>query len=234
MGATSASSSYMYLDEDATLTRPCVLYEVDVLQDFELKRRIYENRELFYGSDGNEVEADDSDIKEIETGVVRGKAILLDNLKGRSDLDIEIAETKKRYSSIDTACDDLCAILAGITRSAADCKMFDATIMDAASKTLTGIQELRQGLLKSLCDKSKSAEEEINKKDTIIRKLGRVYGILKSASLGYLCPVCLSRNVNVFCDPCGHTFCNDCMKADYCYLCRAKVKTTRKLFMSSC
>jgi hypothetical protein len=47
------------------------------------------------------------------------------------------------------------------------------------------------------------------------------------------CPVCLVHQVNMFIDPCGHTFCDACMSKcgdNECCVCRGFIKAKRKLF----
>lgn len=47
------------------------------------------------------------------------------------------------------------------------------------------------------------------------------------------CPVCLCRQVSMFIDPCGHTFCSTCIgKCDEhsCCICRGEIHGKRKLF----
>lgn len=47
-----------------------------------------------------------------------------------------------------------------------------------------------------------------------------------------MCPVCMHRPLDVFCDPCGHTFCRECatITEGTCFMCRAAVAQVRKLY----
>lgn len=65
-----------------------------------------------------------------------------------------------------------------------------------------------------------------------IKKLGFLYSFQKNKSIGYPCPVCLSAEVTQFCDPCGHTYCNTCLRSTYCYICRLKIEKKHKIFFS--
>lgn len=47
------------------------------------------------------------------------------------------------------------------------------------------------------------------------------------------CPVCLVNQVSMFVDPCGHTFCRNCMDKcgdNECCVCRGSIRSKRKLF----
>ena len=62
-----------------------------------------------------------------------------------------------------------------------------------------------------------------------------------------ICPVCFTKTVDHFIDPCGHTFCKDCIQSlrnnpnqdlyeigrndnSQCCYCREKIKTIRQLY----
>lgn len=77
--------------------------------------------------------------------------------------------------------------------------------------------------------------------DPIEKKLADNYGWIRknSTMLGVRCasearcPVCLTQNVSMFIDPCGHTFCTSCISRcgdDECCICRTAIRVKRKLF----
>ena len=45
-----------------------------------------------------------------------------------------------------------------------------------------------------------------------------------------VCPICMNAGVEVFCNPCGHTYCSACIQSDKCYLCRMKIIKIQRLF----
>ena len=65
-----------------------------------------------------------------------------------------------------------------------------------------------------------------------LKRLGSFYTFSKQMSLGHHCPICYHNEVDVFCDPCGHTYCHRCVKTTYCYICRQKINKTHKLFFT--
>lgn len=60
----------------------------------------------------------------------------------------------------------------------------------------------------------------------LLRRMRGAYGILKPA---HGCPVCMNRDVNMYCDPCGHCFCDRCIRGAFCYICRADIKRVRPI-----
>jgi hypothetical protein len=45
------------------------------------------------------------------------------------------------------------------------------------------------------------------------------------------CTICFNNTISHCCNPCGHTYCTDCIdKTDNCYICRAIIHNNIKLF----
>jgi hypothetical protein len=46
------------------------------------------------------------------------------------------------------------------------------------------------------------------------------------------CPICYENKINSCCIPCGHTYCNKCIKnTDNCYICRRYISRNIKIFI---
>lgn len=66
-----------------------------------------------------------------------------------------------------------------------------------------------------------------------IKKLFSALSIPKALSTyTFNCPICMAERVQLFCDPCGHTYCNKCLKSTNCYICRMKIKKTNPIFFT--
>lgn len=219
----------MYIGDDDSITRPCVFYEVDVNQDFELKQKIYENQELFFKPQEDTNTSKPTEIQEIEDNVKKGRDMLLTTIKSRNELEIQrnhvktnIKESLKAYDLIFSEV----SFLAGILRK------YDIPEEDVVSALFEKSRQLKSKVCVALREKKNDIEQRINEYDNTIRQLGNVYGILKSAGLNYMCSICLTNTVDVFCDPCGHTYCESCIKSNYCFLCRVKIDKVKKLYLS--
>ena len=61
---------------------------------------------------------------------------------------------------------------------------------------------------------------------------------LNSMNVTNTCPTCLSKPVNIYLNPCGHTLCDDCYdRISYdnerkCFLCRTRVMNKSPLYFS--
>ena len=102
-------------------------------------------------------------------------------------------------------------------------------------------------LIESLKQKSKSIEENdriveskkryINSRKKILKYLDFIKKI-NSMNVGNVCPLCLTNNVNIYLNPCGHTCCDDCYERlvstheKKCFLCRNHILNTNPLYFS--
>lgn len=96
-------------------------------------------------------------------------------------------------------------------------------ILDTFCNRITDVLSVR------LEEKEKTMRECRKK----IKTLSFLYSYSKNnIGGGYPCPICLTSEVTQFCDPCGHTYCNSCLKANHCYICRAWVDKRHRIFFN--
>lgn len=87
-------------------------------------------------------------------------------------------------------------------------------------------------LLLEIEKKIESLRGELKKSKQKIKTYMDVFSFTNGFSMGHPCPICLTSEVKLFCEPCGHTYCNNCMKSAHCYICRTKITKTHKLFFT--
>ena len=47
-----------------------------------------------------------------------------------------------------------------------------------------------------------------------------------------ICPICCENKIDRCCDPCGHTYCDKCIKKSYyCYICKRYINKTIKIYI---
>lgn len=80
----------------------------------------------------------------------------------------------------------------------------------------------------------KIVEENKNTHLLKIRQLVKTYKTIKEVNSTHICPICLSSNVESFLIPCGHTFCDKCIKKIRlsCFICRQEVQRVSQLFFT--
>lgn len=107
----------------------------------------------------------------------------------------------------------------------------------------TTFKELTDSVIEQLLEKETNALEDLqsqqglvqikkDKLECLINYLLKTYNILKSTQILHLCPVCLTNEIDVFLNPCGHTLCRSCCKITFCHMCRTKVKEIKSLYYS--
>jgi hypothetical protein len=79
-----------------------------------------------------------------------------------------------------------------------------------------------------VAEKRNKLEDDMQSFSTIVKRIGKAYGVFKKTTRG--CPICLTRDVNMFCDPCGHCFCDKCVRGTFCYICRSDIKRISPLY----
>lgn len=94
------------------------------------------------------------------------------------------------------------------------------------------IQQLRETMLANVNACLANNDEKLSGARTKLRMLSHCCSISNQIGQNYYCPICYQKEVDVFCDPCGHTFCKGCIKTNYCYLCRSKINKVSKLFFT--
>ena len=72
------------------------------------------------------------------------------------------------------------------------------------------------------------------KKWNICRQIITQYNNFKSDTQDPMCAICLTEPVSTAIVPCGHTFCNSCIKKQNttCYMCRGTIRERIKLFFT--
>jgi hypothetical protein len=72
----------------------------------------------------------------------------------------------------------------------------------------------------------------LNESAKKLKAMTSIYKDVRAATFGPICPVCMHREVETYLDPCGHTFCNSCVRSSHCYICRVRIKNKNKLYFT--
>lgn len=97
--------------------------------------------------------------------------------------------------------------------------------IDEFSKTLTTrLENIKCSLIKERDD----ATMKLN-------SLRPLFTIVENGSGFRACPICLQHEVQSYVTPCGHTFCNTCLKRaakSDCYMCRKRILSIQPIYFS--
>jgi hypothetical protein len=178
---------------------------------------------LLYGLSEEDVQ----NLSTIDETVIKGKVLLLDTLKDYNECKDKIHEinktihiTEKSIVNIKHQLQHLTDVhqeLEGITNE------FLNKLLEKQEEIISSLQT-EAGLL--ICNRDKL--------EAIIRSLGKTYNVIKNTPMHHTCPICITREVDVYLEPCGHTLCKSCSKVQntHCHMCRTKIRSNRNIYYS--
>lgn len=172
---------------------------------------------------------DIEELQKINESVVIGKQKLLDCLKKYNDCCERHSEqekmshiTQKSFESIYNHITSLSELYQSVKET---CKTHN--IIDT-------LKTLEDEIMSEIgCDLALTQIEK-DRAESSIKYLAKTYGILKDAPLTHTCPVCITNEVDMYLEPCGHTLCHYCLqqKPTYCHMCRTKIRLAKSLYYS--
>lgn len=208
---------------------------------YNLRKRLYENKDTFYTVCASQdtskfdsliTEEDKKEFSEINEYVQKGKDILMKELAKSQKLSsekMELVDMEQKAKSICYESQKNLELLKHVfIDNNIDTTELDEHI-DTTSFSLGSIYDIIQ---KNVDGKRTALEEEINKSLAKLTILSKSYNIIKNTTMGHICPICLTNEVDRFCDPCGHSFCSKCIQSTYCYMCRVKINRTKPIYFS--
>ncbi len=205
-------------------------------EKFQLRKKLYENRDTLFELKKYDDTILDSienknDFIELRKNVDKGKEILINELKKHKELalkKIEINEFETITKSLCYECESKINLLKTYFQNHTNVSTELQDYSDGIYYSLSQINDL---IDKTVSEKNDTIKKDIEQNAAIIKYMADTYNTLKTSQLGHICPICLSNEVDIFCDPCGHCFCSKCLSnTQYCYMCRLKINKIRHLF----
>jgi hypothetical protein len=158
-----------------------------------------------------------------------------ENVKMGKDL---LIKTLREY---DSCKDELYEINKNIDITQSTIKQITQQLQYLSS--LLELNDITKDVIRNLLDKQETIISDLQSKagllickrdklEAIIRSLGHTYNIIKNAPIHHTCPICITHEVDVYLEPCGHTLCKYCNKNTYCHMCRTKIRTTKNIYYS--
>lgn len=201
----------------------------DINNEFNMKRRMYENSEAFFSNMGDS-ENSDADILELRTTVLKGQRMLRGEILKYSSLKAQIDLTTKLN-------DDFHEHIVQMKRSLLFMDQLEITHqhykadIDALHKQLDAFDcKIKDHIELQMVDTKKEYETSFTK----LVQLKSVYQVLRDSDISFVCPICLNAHVDSFLVPCGHTFCKECIRTNVerCHMCRHTFNKIGNLYYS--
>lgn len=174
-----------------------------------------------HGATEDEIEQ----IKLINTNIKKGRDLLSKTLREYDVCLDEITQTKANIKITNNTMNDIrqqCESLSRIHNELDGMMSNFLTSLLEKQEIITTELQTNIGLL--VCKKDKL--------EATLRALGSSYNILKNAPMHHTCPICITHEVDVYLEPCGHTLCRHCNRSPYCHMCRTPIKGKRSLYYS--
>ena len=206
----------------------------DVQKMFELRKQLYEHRNKLIDTESEDGIPQESkkELDEINENVLKGQSLLereLETFRKLTKEKVDLKDFEIHAKSTCLECQKMMSQLI-IHFENQDIKTTELqTFIDEVIYYIGQVYNIVEDNVKS---KNDSLSSRIQKNASYLKYLSDTYKVLRGTNIGYVCVVCMHNEVNVFCDPCGHSFCNKCMTASYCHMCRRKVNTIRNLYFS--
>jgi len=212
MTITNSVSEGINVLEQMNTTIP----NASVQEDFNLRSKLYENKELF--DDLPQPIEKDNDIEQLETMVTKGQQMLKDKIIEYSKLKGTLEQIQKDKHVFN----DQNAIIKRSLMFMGEMNIEDTSIKTDIDNIYNQVDTLNKKINcvydQKLIDTRVGFDETTNK----LLQLRKVYQVLKDSDVSYTCPICLVKQVEMFLVPCGHCFCALCMgKIErQCFMCR--------------
>jgi predicted O-linked N-acetylglucosamine transferase (SPINDLY family) len=176
---------------------------------------------LLYGLSEQEVQ----NLNTIDETVSKGKELLLKTLKDYDDCKNEIHRINKRIHNTEETIRKIREQLRYLTELHTELfainEDFVNRLLEKQEQIVSELQT-EAGLL--ICNRDRL--------EAIIRSLGKTYNVIKNTPMHHTCPICITREVDVYLEPCGHTICRECNKNTHCHMCRTKIRTSKSIYYS--
>lgn len=178
---------------------------------------------LLYGLSEEEV----NNLKKIDETVIKGKEFLLNTLKEYNECKNKIYEINKNIHITEKSIINIKQQLQNLTDVHQELKAI-------TNEFLSKLLEKQEVIISNLQTEAGLLIVNRDKLEAIIRSLGITYNVIKNTPMNHTCPICISREVDVYLEPCGHTLCKTCsrMQNTHCHMCRTKIRTTRNIYYS--
>lgn len=187
-----------------------------------------------YDSDEVHEEKDvemDAELVQINESIQRAKLLVEESLISYHTWKDEEREHTRLKDLLGTTLDDMVLRLEFLAD--AFTKRFpESTVSPSLEEVEDQLRALRASMMKPIQEKLNMVQKEVASSKRTLHTLANFVNLSRQLSGKNMCPICYQQDVDVYCDPCGHTFCQKCVKANYCYLCRTKIQKVQKLYFT--
>lgn len=180
--------------------------------------------------------ADIEKYEHLEKEIVEAKEILKEKVEHYvsckeqlTKLDNASSLTRNLVAALQFALEKICSMVSSYAENDDNSEFENHVIILKAS--IDSIEGLSNKRFDSRKERIKSS---LNSCTQVIKHLYKSYQSIKEVSLVHICPICLNNSVSSFLIPCGHTFCDNCIKKirTSCFICRQDIQRFSQLYFN--
>ena len=178
---------------------------------------------LLYGLSEEEV----NNLKRIDDSVMKGKQLLINTLKEYDECKNKIHEINKNIHITEKSITNIKQQLQHLTD-------VHVELQEITNEFLKKLLKTKEEIISNLQTEAGLLIVNRDKLEAIIRSLGVTYNVIKNTPMHHTCPICITHEVDVYLEPCGHTLCKSCsqMQKTHCHMCRTKIRSNRNIYYS--
>lgn len=178
---------------------------------------------LLYGLSENEVD----DLKYIDETIKRGKQLLMKTLEEYNECKTKIHEINKNIHITEKSVTNIKHQLQNLTD-------VHQELEGITNDFLKQLLEKQEQIISTMQTDAGLLIVNRDKLEAIIRSLGSSYNVIKNTPMHHTCPICITNEVDVYLEPCGHTLCKSCSRVQntHCHMCRTKIRSNRNIYYS--
>lgn len=165
--------------------------------------------------------------------VQKAKSILLENLDKHSELlknENFILEQKKQMMSIFEDMRSQSINVLHISKQLDDTNEVNDEIQNNCDGVTYSVDCLESLMGKLITEKHNNIQNKIKVVKDKLEYMSKLYGMTRGLAGKNTCPICMSGEIDVAFDPCGHCVCSKCVKWSSCYICRKKITKNLRLY----
>lgn len=230
--ASAASAAFDVVPSSISDTSINVLQEMtrySIDQEFNLRKQLYENREAFYDHIDLNIEVD-SEITELTAAVKKGREILKQEILNYSSLKDQLEQVDEQKDLFQDQISKLKRVMLYLDQV----KLCYEGYKEDLENMNTLVHNMEEKFKTHLECATKDTREHYDKTFQKLVQLKEIYQVYKDSDVSFVCPVCMSEQVQSFLIPCGHTFCKKCLPSNgvRCHICRKQYQRTNTLYFN--
>lgn len=201
----------------------------DIYREYDLRKKLYEKDECFFSSFEIE-ETDDEELIKLKDNILKGRELLKNEISRYSTLKDKLEEINNLKRVFHEQILNIKRSSLILQEISIPCEGYQDQVHTMSQAYIS----LETTIDNFFDDKKKIIETDYNTSFKKLIQLKDMYKVLRHSDISYVCPLCLTNQVDTFVMSCGHTYCHVCVKKIQrcCSICREPISKINSLYFS--